>query len=156
MMLIVTDKNPYKAASWLLDNTNKNFCFKQLLELAQLISSAGISNVYKPVNQGKELQAWILKHKLWTYRFYTALFFWCMGSVNCKPKTLKDLSDIRYDLADSLDHYKRCCKPKTAVFRYKEGYVSKYPTNSELPFDVCTEEYKKYITEYKFRKEIIQ
>ena len=155
MMLIVTDKNPYKAASWLLDNTNKNFCFKQLLELAQLVSSTGISNVYKPVKQGKELQAWILKHKLWTYRFFTALFFWCIGNVECKPKTLKDLSDIRYDLADSLDHYKRCCKPKTAVFRYKEGYVSKYPSNSELPFDICVEEYKKYITEYKFRKEKI-
>ena len=59
-MLIITDKNPYKAAGWLLDNTNKNFCFKQLLELSQLVSSTGISNVYKPVKQGKELQAWIL------------------------------------------------------------------------------------------------
>lgn len=155
MMLIIAEKSPYKAAAWLQDNTSNNFCFKQMLELAQLICSTGISNVYKPVKQGKKIQAWILKHKLWTYRFYTALFFWCMGSVKCKPKTLKDLSDIRYDLADSLDHYKRCNTPKTAIFRYKEGYASEYPSNSELPFDICTEEYKKYMTEYKFRKEKI-
>lgn len=154
MMLIITDKNPYKSAGWLLDNTNKNFCFKQLLELAQLICSAGISNVYKPVKQGKELQTWILKHKLWTYRFFTALYIWCTGSVKCKPKTLKDLSNIRNDLLDSLDHYKRCCKPKTAIFRYKEGYNSDYVTNSELPFDICVEEYKKYIIDYKLKKGI--
>ena len=151
MMLIIAEKNPYKAVAWLQDNTNNNFCFKQMLELAQLICSTGMSNVYKPVKQGKEIQTWILKHKLWTYRFFTALFFWCTGNVRCKPKTLKDLSDIRYDLWDSMTHFKRCNTPKTAIFRYKEGYVSEYPTNSELPIDVCIECYQRYL-EWKFKK----
>ena len=155
MMLIIAEKSPYKAAAWLQDNTSNNFCFKQILELAQLICSTGISNVYKPVKQGKEIQAWILKHKLWVSRFYTALLFWCMGHIECKPKTLKDLHQIGYDLWDSMKHYKRCNTPKTAIFRYKEGYVSEYPTNSELPIDVCIEEYRKYIAEYKFKKEKI-
>ena len=37
MMLIITDKNPYKSADWLINNTNKNFCFKQVLELNKRI-----------------------------------------------------------------------------------------------------------------------
>ena len=75
-MLIITDKKPEKAVNYLVNKTNKNFCFKQLLELAQLICSANISNVYKQVPQGKQLQEWIKENKLWTYRFYTTLLFW--------------------------------------------------------------------------------
>ena len=39
MLIICSDKSD-KAVDWLVGNTNKNFCFKQLLELGQLVSSA--------------------------------------------------------------------------------------------------------------------
>lgn len=34
-MLIICDKNPYIATNYLYHHTNKNFWFKQLLELAR-------------------------------------------------------------------------------------------------------------------------
>ena len=151
MMLIITDKIPLKSSNYLVENTSKSFVFKSLLELGQLICSTGISNVYKPVKQGKELQKWILNNKLWTYRYYSLLWFWCIRNTNAKMKTLLDLYKIRDDLYESVECKYRIRYPKTAIFRYKKGYVSKYKTNSELPLDVCCEEYKKYL-EWKFEK----
>lgn len=52
MMLIILDKNPLKSAELVPDKIK----FKQLIELGQLICSAGISDVYKPIKQGKELE----------------------------------------------------------------------------------------------------
>lgn len=54
MMLLILDKNPILAAN-LVPSKLK---FKQLLELSQLICSAGISGVYKKIPQGKEIQNW--------------------------------------------------------------------------------------------------
>lgn len=51
-MLLILDKNPILAAN-LVPSKLK---FKQLLELSQLICSAGISGVYKKIPQGKEIQ----------------------------------------------------------------------------------------------------
>ena len=71
MFLLILDKNSYKAAEFVPDRLK----FKQLLELCQLICSAGISDVYKKVNQGKELQEWVRNNKLWISRYFTYLFF---------------------------------------------------------------------------------
>lgn len=151
MMLIITDKIPLESFNYLVENTNKSFVFKSLLELGQLICSTGISSVYKPVKQGKELQKWILNNKLWTHRYYSLLWFWCVRNINAKESTLLDLYKIRDDLYESIKCKHRIRYPKTAIFRYKKGYVSRYETNSELPLDVCCEEYKKYL-EWKFEK----
>ena len=77
MMLVVAEKNPIENALYIKENTNKNFLFKSLLELGQLICSCGISNVFKRVHRAKEIQKWILNNKLWVYRYYTALYFIC-------------------------------------------------------------------------------
>ena len=151
MMLFITDKVPQKNFQYIIENTNKNFVFKSLLELAQLICSCGYSNVYKKVNQGKELKEWIKKNKLWTYRYYNCLWFWCAGHIKLKPKTLCDLYKIKDDLYNNIEHKKRITYPKTAVFRYKEGYISEYRTNSELPIKEAVKEYRKYLN-WKFKK----
>lgn len=150
MMLIITSVNPYMAAEFLIDNTNKNFCFKSLLEIAQLISSCGISNVYREVKQGKMLKEWIKQNVSWVYRFYCSLFLWCLKNINLKDKTKKDLLQIENDLFNHLDGN---LIPKTAIWRYSKEYESEYPTNSELPIDICVEEYKKYL-EWKFNDKI--
>ena len=152
MMLQIFDRTPMLSADWLINNTDKRYIFKSLLELAQLVCSTGISNVYKPVKQGKELKNWINNHKLWTARYYCILYHWVSGHINCKVKTLRDLYEIYLDLCESLEHHKRCHIPKTAIFRYKKGYNSEYSTNSELPIDVCIREYRKYIKDYKYKK----
>ena len=91
MMLIILDKDPVKSAQLLPDKIK----FKQLIELCQLICSAGISNVYKPIKQGKHLQNWILKNPIWTKKFAIALYELCK-SINMSK---------RYHIA----HFKYCC-----------------------------------------------
>lgn len=54
MMLLILDRNPVKSALLVPDKLK----FKQLLELAQMISTI-TGSVYKPVRQGKEIQEWI-------------------------------------------------------------------------------------------------
>ena len=148
-MLIIADKSPDKAVEWLIQNTDKNFCWKQLLELGQLVCSAGISDVYKPIKQGKELQEWIKDNRLWVYRFISYLWIKVVANVNLKPKTTLDLYKIRNDLFDSIKKKKRITYPKTAIWRYSKEYESEYPTNSELPIEVVCELYKKYLFEFK-------
>ena len=87
MMLIICDKDPYKAVKYLIANTNKNFVFKQLLELGQLICSCGFSDVYKKINQGKKLQEWIKYNPMWVLRYFTQLYIWCLLNINLKEKT---------------------------------------------------------------------
>ena len=153
MMLLICDRRPEKAVKYLVENTKPSYVFKQLLELCQLICSTGISDIYKPVRPGKELRAWILKHKLWVCRYMNALWFEVIASeMNVKPRTLADMRLIYYALYDSCPSHKRCSTPKTAIFRYKKEYKSVIRTNSEIPIDVCVECYQRYL-EWKFKKE---
>lgn len=151
MMLLIQDRDPYKAASLVPDKLK----FKQLLELGQLVCSANISKVYKKIPQGKELQAWIKRNKVWTDRYMTYLWYWVSARLNCKPSTLLNLYNIRQDLIESTEHRKRIRYPKTAIFRYVKEYseFTQYKTNSELPFDIAVEEYKKYV-EWKVSKQL--
>lgn len=172
MMLIITSPNPQLACDWLVENTNKNFCFKQLLELGQLICSAGISDVYKPIKQGKELQEFCKEHIEWIYYYYENLYVWCKNNVKLQARTKTRLSEIRVDIFLKCDIYKKKQKVinsghrfgfeielapirydlTTAIWRYSKEYESEYPTNSELPIDAAVEEYRKYIENYKFKK----
>jgi len=141
MFLLILDKNPYKAAELVPDRLK----FKQLLELCQLICSAEISNVYKKIYQGKELQEWIKNNRMWTFRFLNGLWFWHLEHIKAKPQTSLDIYKIRNDLLDSFDNKKRLKCPKTIIFRYVKEYKSIYPSNSELPIDIGIGQYKRYL-----------
>ena len=150
MMLIIMDFTPSEAVRLLIQKTDKKFCYKQLLELGQLICSAGISDVFKPVKQGKELQKWITQHKYWTLKYYSALFDWVKVNIRLQSGTETKFKKIYKDLC-SATHYIDI--PQSAVLRYRNGYDCEYINNSELPIGIVTEEYRKYI-DWKFKKGI--
>ena len=140
MFLLVLDKNPVMAAQLVPDKLK----FKQLIELAQLVCSCGISNVYKPIKQGKELQKWIKQNPKWTYRYLKELYYWCLKNINITNKTALDMYNILHTMF-CLGFYKVTRTPKTAIFRYSKCYQIDIPTNTELPINECIEEYKKYV-----------
>lgn len=155
MMLILCDKNPIKAANYLIQNTNKTFVFKSLLEAGQLICSCKISNIFKPINRGKEIQEWIIENPHYTYSYFVSLLAYCKETIKMEEITYCKLRSIASDLElyimkNSLLPKNVCCKfenlqPKNIVFRYKKGYISNYETNSWLPVDEGIKEYKKYL-----------
>ena len=153
VMLIICDESPVKSAAYLIKHTNKNFCFKSLLELSQLICSCEISSVYKPIKQGKELQEWIKKYHFWIITFYAQLFRYVRKNLNLKESTIIKFLKIQGDLSDY--YFKNKCKnrkPKTAIFRYVKEYeeFTEYPTNTELPIEIAIKEYEKYV---EFKKD---
>lgn len=145
MMLIILDKDPVKSAQLLPDKIK----FKQLIELCQLICSAGISNVYKPIKQGKHLQNWILKNPIWTKKFAIALYELCK-SINMSKSTMKNIIDIISSIPYEISKDKEI---ETAIFRYSKDYECKIFTNTELPIEECIKQYKKYI-EWKKKKNV--
>lgn len=151
MMFIIANKNPEKAVEYLVTHTNKRFYFKQLIELGQLICSAGLSNEYKKVYRGKEIQNWIKQNTLWTYMYYRDLLFICKDIFKTQEAYNKCLA-IQNDLGKRFDSTYEV-EAQTAIFRYKMGYRSNYRTNSELPIDIACNEYRNYIEQYKFKKE---
>jgi hypothetical protein len=150
--IFICDKNPYKAAEYLIEHTNKTFVFKSLLELCQLICSAGISNVFKPVKQCKALQDWIKNNLYYTFEFYEKLLVWAYFNIKMKFETGTKLKFIQNDLFQYLvqNSSNQTETPITAVFRYVKEYAefTRYSTNSELPIDMAISEYKRYL-EYK-------
>lgn len=150
MFLLILDKNPYKAAELVPDRLK----FKQLLELCQLICSAGISDVFKPIKQGKELQEWVKNNSVWTYWFAMFLYDYCLNNINLKSETIYKIKCIIRDLHNSTDITKETKYPKTAIFRYVKEYAefTEYESNSELEIDKCVEYYKKYVEWKEKRK----
>lgn len=143
MMLLIQDKNPVEAAKLVPDRLK----FKQLLELCQLICSCGYSNLYKTVNQGKELQNWIKLNPSWTKIFAKELFIWCNERVNLQSKTARTFKRIIDKIED------RNMSPiKTIIFRYKKEYkpLTRYSSGTEIPVIEGIKEYKKY-AEWKER-----
>lgn len=139
MFLLVLDKNPVKAAELVPDKLK----FKQLLELCQLICSAGISNVYKPIKQGKELQEWIKKYPEWILFYMETLFNFCCINCNLSIETIHKQTIISKDLLSVCKDYSFILE--SAIFRYSKDYQCNIPTNTELPINECIEQYKKYI-----------
>ena len=150
MMLILCSDIPKENVEYLIKHTNKNFVFKSLLELLQLVCSAGISDVFRPLQQGIKLREWILEHKSWTYWYCMFLYDYCIYNLNLKFATIYKIKTIIRDLHNSTNVF-IVEMPSHAIFRYKQGYKSKYETNSELPIYECCKEYKKYI-DWKFKK----
>ena len=152
MMLIVADKEPINAVNFLIENTDKKFCFKQLLELSQLLASCNITKQMKPIPQGKSIQAWIVDNKEWTYTFYTHLLKYVQANINLSDETRVKFSKIRQDLQDKISSSDKHTISNT-VFRYSKLYTNtNYNTDTLLPITVACDEYKKYITKFKFRE----
>ena len=140
MFLLILDKNPYRAAELVPDRLK----FKQLLELGQLICSAGISDVYKKIYQGKDLQKWIKLNPIWVLSYYSSLLTWCILHIKLKKETFEKFRDIMCDLYNNFKTQEKS-EIKTAIFRYIKKYTeTEYKSNSELPIDIAVNEYKKY------------
>ena len=160
MMLIILDKYPDEAAKKLIKLTSDKFVFKQCLELAQLICSAGISCVYKKVPQGKRIQEWITVNPLWVYIFFTYLahYLSVQDRMKFSDKTLYDWNLIDSDLLNYIRNHYGTVGPvytsipaiETAIWRYSKTYISSFSTNTELPSELITQLYTDYITQFKF------
>ena len=137
MMFLILDENPVKSALLVPDKLK----FKQLLELAQMISTI-TDSVYKPVRQGKEIQEWIKKYPDYTKFYYKTLYAWCIENIKMQEKTIKDLMTIYLSLSyKEIDIF-----PTTAIFRYNKKYNhTRFENNSELPINTAIYEYKKYL-----------
>ena len=84
MMLVVLDKSPEFAVLELIRYSNKQFVWKQLLELCQLICSAGFSDKFKSLKQGKKLQDWVIKNKTWVKAYGEALLEYCVKNIKLR------------------------------------------------------------------------
>lgn len=152
MMFIICDKSPDKAVDWLVENTSKQFVWKQTLELTQLLATCGITDQMKPLRQGKQICEWIKKKQniYYVFLYYLNLLHWCDNNVKMLPNTYwklyKTCNNLRFQATMSMHENKM---PKTAIWRYSKEYESDYPTNSELPIEVVCELYKEYI-KWKF------
>lgn len=151
MMLIITHPIPVEAVDFLIKYSNNNFCWKQLLELSQLLCSCGYSDVFKPVKQGKEIQKWIKKNENWVYSFYNHLYQYCCKNIKMKLETKDKLYKIKSDFYKLIDRFNGVYMPETAIWRYNKEYASIYGTNSELPIFTCCRLYRGYLN-YKFSK----
>jgi hypothetical protein len=143
MFLLVLDEDPITSANLVPDKLK----FKQLLELGQLICSAGISDVYKPIRQGKAIQEWVKKHPEWVAMFYFWLKQYCIENIKGTYKTFMNIELIYRDIyAFCYERRKEIKEPlTTAIFRYSKDYQCNIPTNTELPIDECIKEYKQYV-----------
>ena len=140
MQLYIIDKNPIISASLVPDK----YKFKMLIELGQLICSAGLSNVYKPIKQGKELQAWVSEHRGYTYQYFDKLLRWSKSHVKMQPDTLAKLEQMKQDILNQLGKVAEK-EPTHAYFRYTQAYSCSVKSKTLLPIEQCITEYKKYL-----------
>ena len=140
MQLYILDKNPIISASLVPDK----YKFKMLIELGQLVCSAGLSNVYKPIKQGKELQAWVSQHRDYTYSYFDKLLRWSKSHIDMQPSTLDKLQQISLDLENSLGQIAEK-EPTHAYFRYAQAYDCSIASKTLLPISNCIAEYEKYL-----------
>ena len=167
MMFLILDETPLGSVDYLLKHTNEKYLKKQVLELLQLICSAGYSNVYKKIPQGKAIQDWIKAdhtNQLYVFYYLEYAFYLLYNELNPIPEKY---DQIFLDYMESIKLYNwdqcNCTDIKTAIFRYQKQYkeYTTYETNIELPIDICIKEYRKYLKwkieqnkEY-FKKEVV-
>lgn len=141
MQLYILDKDPVVSAQMIPDK----YKFKMLIELGQLICSAGLSNVYKPIPQGKELQQWVKDNTLWTYKYFYELFSWSIDNIKMKEDTNTKLMILKWDLWGNRFLRQDLITPSHAYFRYASAYQCVIPSKTLLPIEVCIEAYKEYL-----------
>lgn len=143
MQLYILDKNPVFSANKLILAMGYKYSFKMLIELGQLICSAGYSDAYKPIPQGKVFQEWIKKHDIWTWGYFNKLIHsMAFSGMDIKDETYARLYKIRRDLEERLSGE---LEIHEAPFRYAKEYKSDIPTDTILNIDECIREYYKYI-----------
>lgn len=135
-MLILLSNNGQIAGKLVPDKIK----FKQLLELAQMISTI-TGSVFKPIEQAPLLRDWIKENPFFVANYFMSLFNWCERNIKMKPETKGKLITIFNSFKDFGKENK---KPTTAILRYVKGYECKYPTNTELPIEECINQYKLY------------
>lgn len=136
MFLLVLDKDPIKSAELVPDKIK----FKQLIELYKLICSAGISDVYKTIKQGKELQYWIRNNQGWVKKYGAYLLNWCVENTKISTKTQFKIISILFNLDETIGN-----EPETAIFRSSKDYKYPLDNNIALPINICIKHYKQYI-----------
>ena len=132
----------------------------------QLICSAGYSDVYKKIPQGKAIQNWIKtsnNNEMYVYFYMNyALYLLYNDICNLIPENQNKIF-IDYATKMNLD-WDQCeaNSIKTAIFRYQKQYKeTTYETNIELPIDICINEYRKYLkwkieqNKDYFKKEVV-
>ena len=150
-MLIILNKEPDLAVTRLAQLTTKHFCFKQLIELGQLVCSAGISNEFKRVPQGKDIQDWIRRNPRWISDYFQGLLTLASHNTNMSTETYNKLQQIFWHICKyCLDRNMLNPSIDTGIWRYKSSYISEYPSNIELPIYEVTDLYYDYITKFKF------
>lgn len=151
MMFLVLARTPLSSVDYLLNHTNEKYLKKQILELMQLICSAGYSDVYKKIPQGKAIQNWIKasnNNEMYVYFYINYAFYLLYNDIyNFIPDNQQK---IFTDYANKMDLNWDQCEAnniKTAIFRYQKQYkeYTTYDTNIELPIDICINEYRKYL-----------
>ena len=155
MMFLVLAKTPLSSVEYLLNHTNRKYLKKQVLELLQLICSAGYSDVYKKIPQGKEIQNWIKANHtnemfVWYYLDYAFHILYLPSNMGYGPEyeIPENYKQIYDDFTNAV--VKELTDPtdiRTAIFRYQKQYkeYTTYETNIELPIDICINEYRKYL-----------
>lgn len=153
MMFLILDETPVGSVNYLLEHTNERYLKKQVLELLQLICSAGYSNVYKKIPQGKAIQNWIKAshtNEMFVWYYLHCAFYLLYNDcydlipdnykniVNDFTEKIKQNNGGYFELADSNGI-------ESAIFRYQKQYNSEIPTNTELPIKQVVKEYRKYL-----------
>jgi hypothetical protein len=147
MQLYILDRDPNVSAQKLVDNMGYKYSFKMLIELGQLICSAGLSDTYKKIPQGKAQQEFVGRHKCYIFNYFAALKKLCLNSeMNIKPETKTKLTNIGLDILYKTTR-KDCIEPPLveAPFRYSKDYVCNISTDTWLPIDECIKCYEDYI-----------
>ena len=139
MMFLIQDEGATKAARMVPDKLK----FKQLIELCQLICSAGFSDIFDKLPRGKEIQEWIKRNEEWTFIYGITLYNWCWSNTKMKEATKIKCAKILNSLVSQTSEL---ISIKDVVFRYKKDYKNtSYSTNSLLPVKEGIKEYRRYV-----------
>ena len=146
IQLFILDKSAEKSAQILFDAMGSKYCFKLAIEGFQLICSAGFSDIYKKIPQGKIFQNWLkdyLPARDWFYENVSHLLLLSSYEINISEETEIKTDKILQDFSDNLPFETE--NLVYAPFRYAKEYKCNIPTDTLLPIEDCIAEYKKYL-----------
>lgn len=119
---------------------------KELIEVTNLICSAGISSAFKGTIENEVLTEWIKQNSRYIFLYFTRLIQWAWGKNRMPYKTYAKLKSVRKDLSFFMQ-YNNCTEesPKTIVFNYNSDYKSPIPNNTEVPTLTGIHLYREYL-----------
>lgn len=144
MNLFILDKNPVSSANRLVEIMGDKYAFKMLIELGQLVCSAGISNVYKKIPQGKKIQEWVKENPYYVWAYMKTLFHLLHdSSIKIKKQNKWKICQIIFDILENTEI--RTFRTDTAYFRYAKEYECDIPNDTLLSIEKCITETEKYL-----------